>query len=286
MIYVIKNKINNVIWVGNENKIKSYPEEERDDYSLVLVFPWDLYGLLGYLRPWIIPGEKELYQPEALEALEEIKDLPEPPENELKRIYQVPEKLEKFKSGLYELISFGLLPSLDWPEIDISWVVYEDDFLSSLCRALPEKYFDLGLLYYELEKDQKEFIRELWKAKTRAYQESLMNKTSLQIPQEFLPGGIRSGEMVGVESEKILIPDFLNPDPIWKPEHPGEDKLKERLYYEFPIGSVWERSVVREKLDEIEKSMGLPEKIRATDLSKYFEIRTPNNQTIQIFVRK
>ena len=159
MVYVIKDLLENVLLV-RQNRNTS---EEPDRYIIIFSFPWTIYSLKAYLRPWIIPGDgEEKYRLVAINALEEIKSLSEPPEVELRGIYQVPEKISRFKNAILELIEFGLLQKIEFPEDgDYGWITYQDDFLSYLYQKWPEKYVDLGYSYLELGREDRMMIKKL-----------------------------------------------------------------------------------------------------------------------------
>lgn len=287
MIYIIKNKSKNHIWIKTENIIP--PEDEGDDiddYSIIYAFPWDLYQTKAYLRPWIVPG-KEYYKIEVIDAIEDIKDLPEPPEVELKRIYQVPEKIARFEEGIRELIKFGLLHSIEFPKGDYSWIIYKDDLISYLYSLWPERYVDLGWEYFELDREDKAAIQKLYSFNTRAQQERFLEELQIEIPGEFILPHLRDLQKILKEDFTEVQPEFINKNMVWSSSRPTEKEIEERLFYEFPIGSVWDKSAVRNKLDEIEKSLCFPEnqKIRTVDLWKYFDI-TRNDHSIKIIRRK
>lgn len=287
MIYIIKNKSKNHIWIKTENIIP--PEDEGDDiddYSIIYAFPWDIYQTKAYLRPWIVPG-KEYYKMDVIDAIEDIKDLPEPPEVELKRIYQVPEKVAKFEDGIKELIKFGLLHSIEFPNGDYSWIIYKDDLISYLYSLWPERYVDLGWEYFELDREDKAAIQKLYSFNTRAQQEKFLEDLQIEIPSEFILPHLRDLQKILKEDFTEVQPEFINKNMVWTSSRPTEKEIEERLFYEFPIGSVWDKSAVRIKLDEIEKSLCFPEnqKIRTVDLWKYFDI-TRNDHSIKIIRRK
>ena len=64
-------------------------------------------------------------------------------------------------------------------------------------------------------------------------------------------------------------------------------EIMSKLLYEFPIGSVWNSSSARNKLDEIGKALSLSDgqKLRIIDLKKYFDI-TRNDHSFKISRRK
>ena len=287
MIYIIKNKSKNHIWIKTENIIP--PEDEGDDiddYSIIYTFPWDPYQTRAYLRPWIVPG-KEYYKMDVIDAIEDIKDLPEPPEVELKRIYQVPEKVTRFEEGIKELIKFGLLHNIEFPKGDYSWIIYKDDLISYLYSLWPERYVDLGWEYFELDREDKAAIQKLYSFNTRAQQEKFLEDLQIEIPSEFILPHLRDLQKILKEDFTEVQPEFINKNMVWTSSRPTEKEIEERLFYEFPIGSVWDKSAVRIKLDEIEKSLCFPEnqKIRTVDLWKYFDI-TRNDHSIKIIRRK
>ena len=287
MIYIIKNKSKNHIWIKTENIIP--PEDEGDDiddYSIIYAFPWDPYQTRAYLRPWIVPG-KEYYKMDVIDAIEDIKDLPEPPEVELKRIYQVPEKVTRFEEGIKELIKFGLLHNIEFPKGDYSWIIYKDDLISYLYSLWPERYVDLGWEYFELDREDKAAIQKLYSFNTRAQQEKFLEDLQIEIPSEFILPHLRDLQKILKEDFTEVQPEFINKNMVWTSSRPTEKEIEERLFYEFPIGSVWDKSAVRIKLDEIEKSLCFPEnqKIRTVDLWKYFDI-TRNDHSIKIIRRK
>lgn len=283
MTYVIKNKSKNCIWIKSSYTI---PEnEDPDAYSLVYTFPWDIQDLKAYLRPWIVPRE-EYYQIEVIDAIEEIKDLKEPPKTELKRIYQIPEKVSKFEDGIRELIKFGLLHDIEFPKGDYSWIIYKDDLISYLYSLWPEKYVDLGLEYLELDREERGLIQKLYAFNTRPQQEKFLETEGPRILPEFIISSLRATQKLLGENMKEIKPEFVNNNCIWKPEGPSEEEIKDRILKDFPIGSYWERTEAREKLDKIEMDLGLPEKIRITDLEKYFELPGVKNKKFKILRRK
>ena len=284
MIYIIKDKSKDLIWIKSNYSI---PEKEDPDiYSLIYTFSWDIHSLKAYLRPWIIPGEEDYYRIEVIDALEEIKDLQEPPEIELKRIYQVPEKVSKFEEGIRELIRFGLLHNIDFPKGDYSWIVYKDDLISYLYSIWPEKYVDLGWEYLEMDREEKGLIQKLYSFNTRPQQEKFLESEGPRILPEFIISSLRTQKILK-ESFDELKPEFLNKNSIWISTRPSDEEIRDRIIYEFPIGSTWEKSLVRGKLDEIEKSLNFPEsrKLRIVDLWKYFDIAR-NDHSIKILRRK
>ena len=284
MIYIIKDKSKDRIWIKSNYNI---PEKEDPDiYSLIYIFSWDIHSLKAYLRPWIIPGEEDYYRIEVIDALEEIKDLQEPPEIELKRVYQVPEKVSKFEEGIRELIRFGLLHNIDFPKGDYSWIVYKDDLISYLYSIWPEKYVDLGWEYLEMDREEKGLIQKLYSFNTRSQQEKFLGSEGPRILPEFIISSLRTQKILK-ESFDELKPEFLNKNSIWISTRPSDEEIRDRIIYEFPIGSTWEKSLVRGKLDEIEKSLNFPEsrKLRIVDLWKYFDIAR-NDHSIKILRRK
>ena len=284
MIYIIKDKSKDRIWIKSNYSI---PEKEDPDvYSLIYTFSWDISALKAFLRPWIIPGEEDCYRIEVIDALEEIKDLPEPPEVELKRIYQVPEKVSKFEDGIRELIKFGLLHDIEFPKGDYSWIVYRDDLLSYLYSLWPEKYVDLGWEYMEMDREEKGLIQKLYSFNTRPQQEKFLESEGPRIFPEFIVSSLRVQKILE-ESFDELKPEFLNKNSIWTSKGPSDEEIRDRLFYEFPIGSVWEKSLVRNKLDNIERILNFPEnqKIKIIDLWKYFDIAR-NDHSIKILRRK
>ena len=284
MIYIIKDKSKDRIWIKSNYNI---PEKEDPDiYSLIYTFSWDIHSLKAYLRPWIIPGEEDYYRIEVIDALEEIKDLQEPPEIELKRVYQVPEKVSKFEEGIRELIRFGLLHNIDFPKGDYSWIVYKDDLISYLYSIWPEKYVDLGWEYLEMDREEKGLIQKLQSFNTRSQQEKFLESEGPRILPEFIISSLRTQKILK-ESFDELKPEFLNKNSIWISTRPSDEEIRDRIIYEFPIGSTWEKSLVRGKLDEIEKSLNFPEsrKLRIVDLWKYFDIAR-NDHSIKILRRK
>ncbi len=287
MVYIIKNKSKNYIWIKPENVIPLEPEgDDPENYSLIYTFPWNIRALEAYLRPWIVPG-KEYYKIEVIDAIEEIKDLPEPPAIELKRIYQIPEKVAKFEDGIRDLIKFGLLHDIKFPEGDYGWIVYKDDLISYLYSLWPERYVDLGWEYFELDREDRAIIQKLYSFNTRSQQENFLENLQTEIPSEFILPHLRNFQKILGEGFHEIVPEFNNKNAIWTSVGPTEKEIEDRIFYEFPIGSVWDKSVVRNKLDEIEKSLCFPEnqKIRVVDLWKYFEI-TRNDHSIKIIRRK
>ena len=288
MVYVIKDKSENIIWIKSDNIIPK-EEEDVDRYSIIFSFSWDIHDLEAYLRPWIIPGRDKYYRIEVIEAIEEIKDLPCPPEVEMKRVYSVSDKISRFEDAVRELIKFGLLPPIDFPTGDPSWIVYKDDLLSYLYQLWPEKYVDLGWEYYELDREDKTLVQKLYSFNTRSQQEKFLEGLKTKIPEEFILSNIKASQKILSKGNIAeIVPEFNNKKAIWVCPGPKEEEIRERLFYEFPIGSVWNKSDAREKLDEIERSLGFPEgqKIRMVDLWKYFDIVKPNDYSIKINKRK
>ena len=286
MVYVIKDKSENIIWIKSDNVIPK-SEEDIDRYSIIFSFSWDIHDLEAYLRPWIIPGRDKYYRIEVIDALENIKDLPCPPEVEMKMIYNVHDKISKFEEAVRELIRFGLLPPIDFPVGDYSWIVYKDDLLSYLYQLWPEKYVDLGWEYYELDREDKTLIQKLYSFNTRPQQEKFLEDLKTKIPEEFILSNLKASQKLlrdsGIQEIK---PEFINKNIIWISPKPSEEALRDRIFDEFPIGSVWEKSEAREKLDKIEADLGLQEKIRMADLEKYFELPSIKNKKFKIVRRK
>lgn len=288
MIYVIKDKRTDEIYVGSDNIMRNLAPDEEDDFALLYVFPWSMSNLQGYLRPWILhePGNYTRYSPKVLDVLEEMKSGPEPKRLELHCIYRAPEKLKKFEDGIRDLISYGLLeePS-SWPKTDIEWAEYEDDLYSSILSVWPQEYFDLGTTYLGISETERKNLKEIYSTKG-SRQEEVFEEKGRSIPPELLPPRLRVLRRLGPDRKSIETPGFNDSSKVYPDNYPNIDELKKRIYKEFPLGSIWERTTVREKLDEIEKLLGLPDKLRTTDLKKYFDLRTPNNSKIQIISKK
>ena len=196
------------------------------------------------------------------------------------------EKIKEFEDGIKTLISYNLLPSIDpFPETDIDWIEYEDDLYSSLLSSWPRNYFDLGISYLELSEDEKKTLKDIYSTKGQKQEEIFLERGN-SISPELLPVRLRVLRKLGPDTKEIETPGYNDTRKVYPDPSPDLDGLKKRIYKEFPLGSVWERTTVREKLDGIEKLLGLSEKIRATDLRKYFDIRTPNNNKIQIISKK
>ncbi len=286
MVYVIKDLLENVLLVRQDRNNTS---EEPDRYIIIFSFPWTIYSLKAYLRPWMIPGDgEEKYRLAAINALEEIKSLSEPPEVELRGIYQVPEKISRFKVAISELIEFGLLQKIEFPEDeDYEWITYQDDFLSYLYQKWPEKYVDLGYSYLELGREDRMMIKKLYSLNTRSQQENFLNEVGGKIPEEFILPNLRLSKKLLDNDINEIKPGFNNNSSLWKSSEAGEDTIRERILYEFPIGSVWNSSSARNKLDEIGKALSLSDdqKLRIIDLKKYFDI-TRNDHSFKISRRK
>ena len=288
MIYVIKDKRSDEIYVGPDDIMRNLAPEEEDSYALLYRFPWSGSSLQGLLRPWIIPsiGNHTLYKSDILEVLEEIKESPEPPKVELHGIYNAEEKLKAFEEGIKALVSYELLPPISpFPETDLSWIEYEDDLYSSLLNSWPKEYFNLGMTYLELSGHEKKTLKEIYSSKG-SKQEEIFLQSGQDLPSELLPHRLRVIRKLGPDTKEIEVPGYLDTSKVYPPQEVDLEGIKKRLYKEFPLGSVWERTKVREKLDGIENLLGLSEKIRTTDLKKFFDIRTPNNSKIQIISKK
>ena len=288
MIYVIKDRRTNEIYIGPDNIARNLAPEEEEEFLLLYQFPWSFSGIQGLLRPWIIhaAGNHTLYTPQVLEVLEEIKSDPEPEKVELRGVYMAAEKIKEFEDGIKTLISYNLLPPINpFPETDIGWIEYEDDLYSSLLSSWPRDYFDLGISYLELSDEERKTLKDIYSTKGQK-QEDIFMERGHSIPPELLPVRLRLLRKLGPDTKEIETPGYNDTRKVYPEPSPDLEGLRRRIYKEFPLGSVWERTTVREKLDGIEKLLGLSEKIRATDLRKYFDIRTPNNNKIQIISKK
>lgn len=288
MIYVIKDKRSGEIYVGPDDIMRNLAPEEEDDYALLYRFPWSGSSLQGLLRPWIIPsiGNHTLYKPDILEVLEEIKESPEPPKVELHGVYNAEEKLKAFEEGIRALISYELLPPITpFPEIDLSWIEYEDDLYSSILNSWPKEYFSLGMTYLELSGHEKKTLKEIYSSKG-SKQEEIFLQSGQDLPSELLPPRLRVIRKLGPDTKEIEIPGCLDTSKVYPSQEVDLEGIRKRLYKDFPLGSVWEKSEAREKLDKIEVDFGLSEKIRMADLEKYFELPSIKNKKFKIVRRK
>lgn len=269
MVYVLSREEDDKILILPFLPLAINKDDEEEDRGekLLYEFPWDYNSTLPCLRWFVLDYSEEkgsVYLPAVLDYLDTIKDLQKPPQEELKRVYQVKSKIDAFLTSLLDLEKIGLISRPDSYTLT-DQIIYETDLYSQYYRELPSSLVDLVLAYQDLSGKTKDGIAELWKTKNVERQEEL--RDTLNIPSEFLPLPLK----IKAGSGKREVPEFLCPDPLVKEEIGKKEKAMIKFRETYGLGDIIDSKVLSDL------GLSVPE------ISQYFELsRDWRNKTYKI----
>lgn len=267
------------IYLNKEDKCIISEKKIENKYKLIKLFHWEFDTLpISNIRPWKILGTSDsLYNSSVLDYLNTLEEPPK--EKHLNYVYKkdVDKIFDEYSNILDTFINLNLIPNNKWDLKFKKYIVYDCDVENYLTTILNKDILSLCNTFIDLDRRKKDIILKLSTLRTRENQLNFINTIDIDLDIfQFLPPWFKINSQVFLERERtiknvdVLVPEFKEFTDI--DSYTGESLIRDHIYEIIKPGDVLSSHEIKEKLNELYRSLGIQRLPKVNDLDDYFEL--------------